>query len=255
LYATACQGGLQMACLKRGQVLYHAEGVARDAVAAARLFKGACKAKIARACRELALMFEQGDGIRQDVARGERLHKKACKGDVATSCEVLRARRKPMMWRIETDPLSYVVGTGAISAAIWDLPEVVRKAVDGCAVVTSEADLDRVDPGTVARLNKLPSKTSLRLLIGVKDYGILQARVAIADETLDRMRPMAALAALRLRIRPIPKTMTTQIIERARRRGQRLAFLEAPSGPLRAMGSLGDEGWTRALKDAVTRQN
>ncbi len=253
LYATACSGGLQMACLKRGQVLYHAEGVTRDTLASAKLFDGACKSGIGKACRELALMVERGDGIKKSEARGERLHKKACRGGIATSCEVLRARRKPMMWRIESKPPSYIVGTGEVSAAIWDLPEVIRKAIDGCTTVTAEADFASVDLITRGRLLQLPKATSLRQLIGLKNYGVLQARVAIADATLDRLKPVQALAALRLRDRPVPKTMTNQIIERARRRGQKLAFLEAPSGPVKAKIALGDAVWANALRDAVVR--
>ena len=248
LFARGCDKGSIASCHLRAQVLFHGQGVARDPATAARLFAKACDGDMAKACHALSVLLERGaKGVTQDMDKAEDLLRKACKGGVEAACEVLRTRRLPFLWRVSAASPSYLIGLSDLDVGIWDLPESVRRAITGCKTLVFEVDSAKIEPATVVRLSSLAKGVSLRTVLGAKNYDSLQGELSLPPAMVDRMKPWKALASLLQKWRPVKRSMRSHLVDRARRSGQKVAFLEPPAGQLQAVNAIASSEQVKAL--------
>ena len=252
LFARGCDKGSIAACHLRAQVLFHGQGVAQDPATASRLFGQACDGGMAKACHALSALLEQGaKGVTQDLDKAEKLLRKACKGGVTSACQALRTRRLPLLWRFSAASPSYLIGLSHLDVGIWDLPDSVRKAITSCKTLVFEVDSAKIEPATVVRLSSLAKGASLRTILGAKGYDNLQAELSLPPAMVDRMKPWKALASLLQKWRPVKRSLRSQLINRARRSGQKVAFLEPPAGQLQAANTVASPEQVKALLSAL----
>jgi TonB family protein len=85
----ACNSGDMGGCAKLGMKYLNGEGVAKDAVRAAELFKQACDGGSATGCFNLGAVCQFGLGVPKDELRAAALFKQACDGDNMQGCFIL----------------------------------------------------------------------------------------------------------------------------------------------------------------------
>ena len=76
--AKSCSGGWDAGCSDLGVLFLGGNGLARDDVKAATLFKRACDGKNATGCGNLGYMVETGTGVSKDIKLAAQLYEKAC---------------------------------------------------------------------------------------------------------------------------------------------------------------------------------
>lgn len=85
-WGKACSGGDLVTCVDLGKRQLHGNGLPKNAIAAAGLFKQACDAGSASGCFELARQQWQGLGVARDRESAALLLRKACEGRHDEAC-------------------------------------------------------------------------------------------------------------------------------------------------------------------------
>ena len=65
-------------CYNLGLMYVNGNGVEKDFIKAAQLFKKACDGGNMHGCGFLGFMYEKGDGVRQDIYMAKEYYGKAC---------------------------------------------------------------------------------------------------------------------------------------------------------------------------------
>lgn len=152
--------------------------------------------------------------------------------------------RGPFLWRVERDgAVSHVFGTVHVGVRLFELPQVVGERLDASHSLIVEADTEDMSSPRVLAGLMLPAHKSLRSMIGDKYWRVLRQYLdgVIPAQALDRMPPWMVQTMLTVED-PLSGenrvSLDTQLVERARKNGKRLLYLETAEMQLALLASL-----------------
>lgn len=169
------------------------------------------------------------------------------------------AQSKPLLWRIGTDPVSYLFGTIHIAdPRVLALPAVVETAFTNCSELRTEIPLDSAALSASIAGLRLPEGQTLKDLIPPRLYQRLSDFFEARDmdmAALSRMKPWviaASMGALEAKEYAFDPPLDQQLHQRAVQAGMGVGGLETVAEQLAILDSMTLEEEIQLLEETLT---
>ncbi len=182
---------------------------------------------------------------------------------VAVDAQGARGGATPFLWEVSGGARpSLLLGTIHLGVSLDEaLPAPYRASARRARVVMSEMDADpaSLDPQAMMAATLLPPGESLRSMMPLATWEALLREVgsAMPSMILERLRPWVPVTVLAqqriaasMRV-DLPAPMDAELIERARSRGQRVAFFESAAEQMAIMNSVPSQYFVRELEEML----
>jgi uncharacterized protein len=166
----------------------------------------------------------------------------------------------PMLWRIDLDPPSHLLGTIHVSdARVLRLPPPVEAALTRADVVYTEVEFDAQTLSEMRALTRVPEGKRLADVLSPELHGRLVAALAargLNPADFESQAPWLAAYALILARDPNPAAaldppLDLYIRQRAVLSGKRVSGLELPADQVGAMEALARDGGVSMLESTL----